>query len=127
MTKFKLDEHFGRGLQNIFVNHGYDADTVSDENLNGTSDHHLFEVCKQESRCLVTLDLDFSDIIRFPPYKSPGIIVLRPRKKVTLEDLEILVMQIIKYLESDSITNRLWVVEPGRIRIHSDKQENDFG
>ncbi len=119
MVKFKLDEHFGSRLKNIFLTHGYDADTVSDENLNGTSDSHLFEICKQESRCLITLDLDFSDILRFPPYDSPGIVVLRPRKRVTLEDLEILVKQSLKYLESNSVANQLWVVEPGKIRIHS--------
>ena len=124
MIKFKIDEHFGRRLQDIFLNAGYDAKTVRDENLQGISDSSLYEVCKKESRCLVTLDLDFSDIIRFPPYESAGIAILRPRKRVTYKDLEVLILQLIEYVKVNSIENQLWVVEKNKIRIH--KSENDI-
>ena len=118
MVKFKLDEHFGFRLQNVFFYAGFDAQTVRDENLQGIADSNLFEICKKESRCLVTLDLDFSDVIRFPPYDSPGIIILRPRQRVTLRDLEKLVVQLLKFIETDSVENQLWVVEKDKIRIH---------
>ena len=122
MVKFKLDEHFGKRLQKIFLDYGYDTKTVKDEDLQGASDKKLFEVCQEESRCLITLDLDFSDIIRFPPYKSPGIVILRPRKRITLRDLERLVLQLFNFLKTTSIKNQLWVVEREKIRIHKSEE-----
>ncbi len=121
MPKFKLDEHFGTRMQKLFRHYGYDTETVNDEGLNGASDQHLLEICQEESRCLVTLDLDFSDIIRFPPYNTHGIAILRPRKRITIEEMEELVRQLLEYLKKYSPANQLWIVESGKIRIH--KQE----
>jgi len=123
MTKFKLDEHFGNRLHAIFLNAGYDVETVRDENLQGISDFNLFEVCNKESRCLVTLDLDFSDIIRFPLTGSAGIIVLRPRKRVTIRDLEILISQLLEYIKTNSVRNQLCIVEKNKIRIRKIEEE----
>jgi predicted nuclease of predicted toxin-antitoxin system len=123
MTKFKLDEHFGKRLQAIFLNAGYDAETVRDENLQGTSDHNLFEVCNSESRCLVTLDLDFSDIIGFPPSESAGIAILRPRKRITIKDLETLILELLEYIKTNPIENQLWIVEKDKIRIRKPEKE----
>ncbi len=123
MTKFKLDEHFGHRFKNIFLNAGHDTETVRDENLQGIPDSNLFEVCKKESRCLVTLDLDFSDIIRFPPYESAGIVILRPRKRITVNGLEILILQLFQYIETNPVENQLWVIEKDKIRIHKPDTE----
>jgi predicted nuclease of predicted toxin-antitoxin system len=123
MTKFKLDEHFGKRLQALFLSAGFDTETVRDENLQGIPDSQLFNVCNRESRCLVTLDLDFSDIIRFPPSESTGIVILRPRKRVTITDLEKLILQLIEYIKRNSVKNQLWVVEKDRIRIHQSEKE----
>ena len=123
MIKFKLDEHFGKRLQAFFLSAGYDAKTINEENLQGISDQDLFEVCNRESRCLVTLDLDFSDIIRFPLSESNGIVILRPRKRVTIKDLKKLLLQFFQYIKTDSIKNQLWVVEKDKIRIRQPETE----
>jgi predicted nuclease of predicted toxin-antitoxin system len=65
--KFKLDENFGTRTQKIFRLAGHDIHTVRDENLQGSSDQHLYKICCTEQRCLITLDLDFADTVRFPP------------------------------------------------------------
>ena len=122
MTKFKLDGHFGNRIKKIFLDSGYDTETVRDENLQGIPDKNLFEVCKKESRCIVTLDLDFSDVIRFPPEKTPGIVILRPRKRVTLKNLESLVLQLLKFAKSTTIESQLWIVEKNKIRIHKPEE-----
>lgn len=123
MPKFKLDEHLGKRLQAIFLNAGYDTDTVRDEDLQGTSDHNLFKICNRESRCLVTLDLDFSDIIGFPPWESAGIAILRPRKRITIKELEILILQLLEYIKTNPIENQLWIIEKDKIRIRKPEKE----
>ncbi len=121
MTRFKLDEHFGSRVQKNFIEGGFDAHTVRDEELQGSSDKKLFDICREESRCLVTLDLDFSDIIRFPPNPSPGIAILRPRKKFSNHIIQVLVQQLMIYAESNDIKNQLWIVEENKIRIRRRK------
>jgi predicted nuclease of predicted toxin-antitoxin system len=65
--KFKLDENFGTRTQQLFRSAGHDIQTIRDQGMQECSDNYLYEVCCAEKRCLVTLDLDFSDVTRFPP------------------------------------------------------------
>ncbi|HCL81137.1 MAG: hypothetical protein A2077_07180 [Nitrospirae bacterium GWC2_46_6] len=121
--KFKLDENFGTRTQHLFRAAGHDVQTVRDERLEGSPDHNLYEVCCNETRCLVTLDLDFSDITRFPSAKSGGIVVIRVPKNPSISLLEQLIMQFLQTLSSMSVESRLWIVEIGRIRIHQSEVE----
>jgi hypothetical protein len=66
----------------------------------------------------LTLDLDFADIVRFPPHKAPGIAVLRLPNGVSLSMMERIVSNLLSMLDAEPIAGRLWIVEPGRIRIH---------
>lgn len=116
--KFKLDENFGTRTQQLFKAAGHEVQTVRDQGIQGCSDQHLYEVCCSEKYCLVTLDLDFADVIRFPPTEASGIIVIRVRRNPSLELLEQLVRQFLRALTQISVESKLWIVEPGRIRIH---------
>ncbi len=55
---------------------GHDVSTVTSQSLNGTADENLFEVCIAEQRALVSLDHDFGQVLRFPPGRSAGIVIL---------------------------------------------------
>jgi Domain of unknown function (DUF5615) len=50
----------------------------------GADDDTLFARCRQEGRCLVTLDLDFSNVLRVPPEQTAGLVGLRLAGKPTL-------------------------------------------
>jgi predicted nuclease of predicted toxin-antitoxin system len=121
--KFKLDENFGRRTQHIFRTAGHDIQTIREEKLQGCSDQHLYGVCCAEQRCLITLDLDFADIIRFPPAEAGGIVVIRVPKNPSLLLLEQLIHQFLQALTQISVKNKLWIVEVGRIRIHQSETE----
>ncbi len=116
--RFKLDENFGTRTQNLFRTAGHDVETVKEEGLQGCSDNQLYQKCCEENRCLVSLDLDFTDVTRFPPYKTAGIVVIRIPKNPSLALLEKLIRQFLKSLSKMSVEKSLWIVEPGRIRIH---------
>jgi len=75
--KFKLDENFGSRTQHLFRTAGHEVQTIRDQGLLGCSDRRLYEICCFEKLCLVTLDLDFSDVTRFPPAEANGIVVIR--------------------------------------------------
>ena len=116
--KFKLDENFGTRTQELFRSLGHDVETVRSQNLQGCSDQHLFEVCCTENRCLVTLDLDFADVVRFPPSQSSGIVVIRVSHNPSLALLEQMARQFLRAAEQFTLEKRLLIVEVGRIRIH---------
>jgi predicted nuclease of predicted toxin-antitoxin system len=78
----------------------------------------IYEVCCKERRCLVTLDLDFSEVTRFPPDKSGGIVVIRIPRNPSLDLLEKLVQQFLRATSQMPLEGELWIVEIGRIRIY---------
>jgi predicted nuclease of predicted toxin-antitoxin system len=117
MPAFKLDENLSPALKSTLVAAGHDVATVADQSLGGASDSCIAAACKSESRCLITADEDFAQILAYPPEQYAGIVVLwHPRP--TLQRLEELVRQVVVALEKETPTGRVWIVEPGRIRIH---------
>ena len=116
--KFKLDENFGTRTQRLFHAAGHEVQTVREEGLQGCSDQHLYEVCCVEQRCLVTLDLDFANVMCFPPAETNGIVVVRVPRNPSLALLEQLIRQFLQAFTQMSVEKRLWIVEVGRIRIH---------
>ena len=118
--KFKLDENLGSRTAGLIAESGHDVETVAQEKLSGTSDARLIEICIAEHRCLISLDLDFADVLRFPPSNTPGITVLRLPRVASLSLLPGLVRSLLSALQTASIAGRLWVVEAGRIRVYEE-------
>ena len=116
--KFKLDENFGTRTQQIFLAAGYEVKTVREQGFQGAPDKDIFQKCSSEKRFLVTLDLDFSDVMRFPPKESSGIVVIRVPQNPSLSLLEQLIREFLQALRKEKMQNKLWIVEVGRIRIH---------
>ncbi len=123
--KFKLDENFGTRAQRVFRAAGYDVQPVREQHLQGCSDQQLFEICCDEGRCLVTLDLDFANIIRFPPHQSSGIAVLRIPQNPTPELLERMIAQFLRAVVRMPIQQHLWIVEVDRIRIYLPEEHDN--
>jgi predicted nuclease of predicted toxin-antitoxin system len=122
--KLKLDENLGNRQAQMFRVAGHDVLTVRDQGLQSGSDSTIFDVCCTEQRCLITLDLDFANVLRFPPADSAGIIVLRFPDRGTMLLLDSLVDNALNALQALSPQGRLWIVEPSRIRIHQSEPED---
>ncbi len=114
--RFKLDENFGSRSARLFPDAGHDVATVFEEGLGGSSDELIFETCIREGRCLLSLDLDFADVVRFPPHKTAGIAVLRLPKGASLRLLEKFVSDLLSMLDVEHI------VEADRIRVHENNK-----
>lgn len=114
--RFKVDQNLPIEAADLLTAAGHDAITVYQQSLGGAADERIVEVCKDENRILVTADLDLPDITRYPPAKAPGYMALRlPRQ--SKQALLGLLAKAIPMLAAHTITGRLWIVEPDRLRI----------
>ncbi|MGB7309206.1 MAG: DUF5615 family PIN-like protein [Candidatus Acidiferrales bacterium] len=77
--KVKLDENLPFRLASVLTRVGHDVHTLRDEGLLGRSDKQIWERAQQESRFLITQDMDFSDSRKFAPGSHHGILLLRLR------------------------------------------------
>jgi len=75
--KLLLDADIPYSFLNKLKNEGYDVVDVRDISDHPLKDEEIFNLACKERRVLVTRDLDFGNILRYPPYKSSGIIILR--------------------------------------------------
>ena len=117
--KFKCDENLPLELTALLVRAGHDAHSVFDESLSGAVDSEVGRVCQNESRILITLDLDFASIMNFPPQEYHGIIVLR----LTRQDRDTIlavVPRVLALLETTPIAQCLWIVDELRTRIRGE-------
>jgi predicted nuclease of predicted toxin-antitoxin system len=124
--KLKLDENIGRRPCELLRSSGHDVATVHDEGLCSANDEVIIEASKGEQRCLVTLDIEFGNPIRYRPANYSGIAVLRLPSKPTPADMELAVRTLIRALEPN-IAGHLWVIEAGRIRVYQDPDEDPLG
>ncbi len=100
---------------------GHDAVSVYDQQMRGSADDDLAAVCRREGRVIVTQDLDFSNIIAFPPEEYPGIIVFRlhdPSRPSLLAAMR----RRLPMLASEPLSGCLWTVDDAGVRIRPGKQ-----
>ena len=113
---FKIDENLPAEATEALRDAGHDAVSVLDQRLGGHPDADIAAMCKAESRVLVTLDADFANILAYPPAEFAGIVVLRTDDQAKPTVLQ-LIQQVLQTIEGEPLEHRLWVVEPGRIRV----------
>ncbi len=129
--KFKLDENVGLEALEILHKHGFDAMTVPQQSLSGADDNHVAAVCRNESRILVTMDVEFANPVLYPPHLHGGIVVLRAPGRCTSQMILLLMETLCQALLTKDEPNEsmiplkspeqhLWIVEPGRVRLYQD-------
>jgi len=114
--RFKLDENLGRSPQAALQEAGHDVEHVHDEGLTGAKDERVWQQACAEGRMLVTLDLDFSDVRRFPPGSHPGILLLRPRNRSRDAVLQV-ISRLLAEFSLDSAAGSLVVADERRTRV----------
>jgi predicted nuclease of predicted toxin-antitoxin system len=118
-VRFKIDENLPIDVADLLRSAGHDALTVFDQSLIGEADSLLLNICLEEERALITLDLDFSDMRSYPPQEYFGVIRLRLHRQDKPYVLDT-IRRIISMIEQEQVERRLWIVEEKRIRVRGE-------
>lgn len=126
--KLKLDENLGHAAARRLSSAGHDVATVHGQGMGGASDGDLITCCRDEERCLVTLDAEFANPLLYPPGKFRGIVLLRVPPPTDAAILATVLDTFVEALRADpsSMTGPdrgLWVVQPGRVRVYQPRSE----
>jgi len=117
--RFKIDENLPVELVAMLRNGGHDAMSVTEQGLGGAMDEQVAERCIDEDRAIVSLDLDFADIRRYPPSIHRGLIVLRladQQKRIITS----VFTRVISLIGVEPLVGRLWIVDEAQVRIRGD-------
>jgi predicted nuclease of predicted toxin-antitoxin system len=117
-VKIKVDENIGTSGVAILKAVSDDVMTVREQGLEGSADDRIYQACLDEGRILVTLDRDFGHVPRFPPGRTAGIVVLQFAGPATLSQVHGRLQDFLSLAQSRSVSGELWIVEPGRVRVH---------
>jgi predicted nuclease of predicted toxin-antitoxin system len=115
--KIKLDENLSNDHTALLRQHGHDADRVHDQGMSGASDDAVWARVCAEGRFLITLDLDFSDIRRFPAGSHPGILLQRPLRQSVAGVLSILTRLLASEEGLESFARCLAVADDYSTRV----------
>jgi len=115
-VRLKLDENLGLRWVAQLRDAGHDVDTVHDEGLRGADDLNVLDAAVEAGRALVTLDLDFSNPLRFPPAVTAGIAVLRVSDRPGRDEIDAVVQRLTEGLAAGELGRHLWVVNVSRVR-----------
>lgn len=94
---------------------GHDLTTVEECGLAGAADEIVLSQTLTEDRVLLSRDLDFSNILLYPPVSHLGIIVLRIRP-ITTDPVHRILASALAYFTQESIQQALVIVDHNKFR-----------
>lgn len=118
MSHFLVDASLPRAAAATIRAHGHQGTDVRDIGLGTATDEEIAEHARLNGLALVSGDLDFANVLAFPPADYHGLVVLRPPDGATVAVLLSLVEQVLSDAHVMAhLPGRLAIVELGRIRL----------
>ena len=116
--RFLLDANLPRAVISVVQSLGHQVEFARDIGLASATDEHIAKHALQHGAAIITRDLDFADIRRYPPDRYSGIVVLRLPDTAVSEEIAAVVNRFLSdagYIAS--LPRRLAVVEEDRVRF----------
>lgn len=96
--------------------YGHDVLTIQEAGLVGIRDGEVAELANKEKRTLITGDMHFCNILKFPPENYNGIIVL----KIGPDNTSLVHDNLLNFLDKytkEKIEQTLVIIDHNKIRI----------
>ena len=116
--RFLIDANLPRAAILVCQKFGHQIEFARDIGLAAASDAQIAERARESGAALLTRDLDFADVRRYPPDQYSGIVVLRlPDTTVALEIARVLERFLMEPGFLEPLAGRLAIVETDRVRF----------
>ncbi len=122
--KFLIDENMplsiGIEIKNLFP----DSELIiKNKKLQGKPDEIIYNYALKNNFYIITFDLDFLDIIKFP---LKGIRIICRFKNQKIKDMKIKILNALKKINFEEIDNSIIIISNKKIRIKNQKNDRNF-
>ncbi|MGO9613112.1 MAG: DUF5615 family PIN-like protein [Dissulfurispiraceae bacterium] len=117
MLKFLVDEDMPRSTTQILKNIGFETFDVREVGLRGKSDNEIFVFAQENHAVIVTADIGFGNLLRYPLGSHAGIIIVHDPNEMSNVTVNDNLRESCLILSEHEIRGNLVILEPGRIRI----------
>ena len=116
--RFLIDASLPRAVIHVVQSMGHQVEFARDIGLASATDGQIAKHALQYRAALLTRDLDFADIRRYPPDRYSGIVVLRLPDTAVAEEIAAAVKRFLSepgFIAS--LAGRIAIVEGDRVRF----------
>jgi len=117
MPKFVVDEDMPKSTSRLLRDKGFEAMDVRDCGLRGKSDEDVFNFAQSEGAVILTGDLGFGNLRKFPLGSHSGIVFAHFPNEISTAELNRQISREIDNLTEDDFKGNLIILEPGKIRV----------
>ena len=117
--KFLSDECLGLPTITLLREAGYSVVKAREVNLGGRPDFDVLKRAIKERRILITEDIDFGNIVLYPPKLHHGIILLRFRHRLET-DIHSALLKMLNELKPKDFKKTLIIVDADKYRIRKE-------
>ena len=117
MPKFVIDEDMPRSTAKVLRDLGYEVKDVRDYELRGADDQEVYQFAQNNQAVLITGDMDFGNILRFPIGTHSGLVIAHFPNEITTHEMHRHLVGAIMESTEDDFDGNLIIIEPGRVRI----------
>lgn len=116
--RFLIDANLPRSIVALVARLGHDVEFARDVGLAAAADADVVARAKAHRAALITRDMDFADIRRYPPEQYSGLVVLRVADTLKAGEIAQIVERFLREPHFLSLlAGRLAIVEVDRVRF----------
>lgn len=116
--KILADENLFEPIIEFLKSQGYEVISVRDSKLRGTTDDRIYKFAVDNKLFIITMDKDFSRMLRFPPENCGGILLLK-LYRMTVDDTTNCFIRCFNQLKENKIEKRLTIMNRHGISYRS--------
>ena len=112
--RFLLDADMLRSSAEVIRSMGFDVQDVRDLGMRYAKDQEIIDYALDKDRVVITRDLDFGEILRYPEH--PGAIILRLPFGSAVKDVNQALLDFLSSVKNEVLQHAIIIVELGRYR-----------
>ena len=112
--RFLLDADMPRSSAEVIRSMGFDVQDDRDLGMRYAKDQEIIDYALDKGRVVITRDLDYGEILRYPEH--PGAIILRLPFGSAVKDVNQALLDFLSSVKNEILQHAIIIVELGRYR-----------